>query len=80
MPFTLIKGSFEPNLGRPDGDSIRFVADDTTPIFRLRRRGRPPKINQSNGSIQLRYEGIDTISFEGAHFRTDIGRSSNVGP
>ena len=57
MPFTLIKGTFEPSFGIPDGDSIRFVPDDPSPIFRLRRRGFAPKLNQKNGSIQLRYEG-----------------------
>lgn len=61
MPFTLIKGTFRPDLGRPDGDSVRFVPDDPNPIMRLRQPGRPPKINQSNGSIQLRYEAIDTM-------------------
>lgn len=61
MPFTLLKGTFQPSFGRPDGDSLRFVPDDLSPIFRLRRRGRGPKINQDNGSIQLRYEGIDTM-------------------
>ncbi len=61
MPFTLIKGRFEPSFGRPDGDSLRFVPNDPSPIFKLRRRGRPPKINQTNGSIQLRYEAIDTM-------------------
>lgn len=61
MPFTLIKGTFEPSFGRPDGDSLRFVPDDPSPIFRLRRRGRAPKVNPTNGSIQLRYEAIDTM-------------------
>jgi len=61
MPFTLIKGNFRPDFGRPDGDSLRFVPDDPAPIFRLRRRGVGPKINQSNGSIQLRFEAIDTM-------------------
>lgn len=61
MPFTLLKGTFEPSLGRPDGGSLRFVADNPDPIFRLKRRGWGPEINESNGSIQLRYEGIDTM-------------------
>jgi len=60
MPFTLFKGTFEPKFGRPDGDSLRFVPDDPSPIFKLKRRGFAPKINKSNGSIQLRYEAIDT--------------------
>lgn len=61
MPFTLIKGTLNPSLGRPDGDSLRFVPDNPEPIFRLRRRRFSPKINENNGSIQLRYEGIDTM-------------------
>lgn len=61
MPFTLIKGTLNPTFGRPDGDSLRFVPDNPDPIFRLRRRGFKPKMNEDNGSIQLRYEGIDTM-------------------
>lgn len=61
MPFTVIAGTFSPSLGNPDGDSLRFVPDDPSPIFALRRRGVPPKINPTNGSIQLRYEAIDTM-------------------
>ena len=61
MPFTLFKGTFEPSFGHPDGDSLRFVPDNPDPIFKLKRRGSPPKINNSNGSIQLRYEAIDTL-------------------
>ncbi len=60
MPFTLFKGTFQPGFGFPDGDSLRFVPDNPDPIFRLTRRRSPPKINPRNGSIQLRYEGIDT--------------------
>ena len=61
MPFTLIKGTLNPTFGRPDGDSLRFVPDNPEPIYHLNRRGFRPKINQDNGSIQLRYEGIDTM-------------------
>lgn len=60
MPFTILTGSFVPKFGRPDGDSVRFVPDDPAPLFRLKRRGRPPRLNATNGSIQLRFEGIDT--------------------
>ncbi|WP_029030593.1 hypothetical protein [Salinarimonas rosea] len=61
MPFTLIKGSFLPSFGDPDGESVRFVPDDPGPLFRLTRQGRGPKVNRENGSIQLRYEAIDTL-------------------
>lgn len=61
MPFTVIKGVFMPEVGRPDGDSIRFKPHNPDPLFRLLRRGFAPKLNANNGTIQLRYEGIDTM-------------------
>lgn len=66
MPFKVIKGEFVPEAGRPDGDSMRFRPDDPTPLFLLRRRGRAPKINERNGTIQLRFEGIDTMESRAA--------------
>ena len=76
MPFTLIKGTFEPSFGNPDGDSLRFVPDNPDPIFRLERRGRAPKLNQNNGSIQLRYEAIDTMEKSAGSFAEDATRSN----
>lgn len=61
MPFTVIKGVFMPEVGRPDGDSIRFKPHNPEPIFRLRRRGFAPRLNTNNGTIQLRFEGIDSM-------------------
>jgi hypothetical protein len=61
MPFTVIKGNFSPQFGRPDGDSVRFVPDNPDLIGGLRRTGAGPNINRSNGSVQLRYEAIDTM-------------------
>ncbi|MBO6758797.1 MAG: hypothetical protein JJ902_20880 [Roseibium sp.] len=61
MPFTLFKGTFTPQFGRPDGDSMRFVPDNPDPLFHLTRRGAAPKVNGINGSVQLRYEAIDTM-------------------
>ena len=61
MPFLLVQGEFVPEAGRPDGDSIRFRPDSPDLIFKLRQRGRAPKINPNNGTIQLRFEGIDTM-------------------
>lgn len=61
MPFTLLKGTFKPQAGIPDGDSVRFAPDDPNPLFMLRRQGRLPRVNQNNGTVQLRYEGIDTL-------------------
>lgn len=78
MPFTLIKGTFNPSLGRPDGDSLRFIPDNPDPIFKLRRRGFAPKINQTNGSIQLRYEGIDTMESAAADQFATAATNSNL--
>ncbi|NIA68745.1 hypothetical protein HBA54_09095 [Pelagibius litoralis] len=77
MPFTLIKGAFVPQAGRPDGDSLRFRPDTPDLIFRLRQRGRPPKINENNGTVQLRYEGIDTMESRALQpFSSDATRSN----
>lgn len=61
MPFTLIQGTFKPDTGRPDGDTVRFAPDNSRLVFLLDRRGRPPKINRTNGTTSLRYEGIDAM-------------------
>jgi hypothetical protein len=58
MTFTLIKGSFSLDAGIPDGDSVRFLADDDRLFGRL--RGRRVEF-KTDGTVQLRYEGIDTI-------------------
>ena len=77
MSFTLIKGSFDPSLGRPDGDSLRFIPDDPTPIYRLRRRNSEPSINPENGSIQLRYEGIDSLEAAASRSNASEATASN---
>jgi endonuclease YncB( thermonuclease family) len=62
MPFTLIKGRFRPEVGIPDGDSLRFAANDNDLWTKL--EGRPVKVSTSPktlGTVQLRLEGIDAI-------------------
>jgi hypothetical protein len=59
LPFTLIKGQFVPAAGEPDGDSVRFRAND--PIFWLKLEGRRVDINFENRTVQTRFEGIDAI-------------------
>ena len=56
-----MKGTFKPAAGRPDGDSVRFAPKDPSPLFSLPRRGRRPRVNQNNGTVQLRFEGIDSM-------------------
>ena len=58
MGFTLIKGAFHLDAGDPDGDSVRFKADDDRQFESL--RGRRVEF-KTDGTVQLRYEGIDTI-------------------
>ena len=60
--FTLIKGKFKPLVGFPDGDSVRFLADDKTMFGKL--SGKPAELGtgaESKDSVQLRFEGIDAI-------------------
>jgi len=59
MPFTLIKGKFVPAVGMPDGDSVRFLADNNELWNML--QGRPVNISPVNGTVQLRFEAIDAI-------------------
>lgn len=57
MPFTLIKGTFYTKLGIPDGDSVRFKADNDVLYKKLKGKVQL----KSQGTAQLRYEGIDAI-------------------
>ncbi|SFB39516.1 hypothetical protein SAMN03159496_03413 [Rhizobium sp. NFR07] len=79
MSFWLLKGRFAPQLGQPDGDSVRFIPDDPAPLFRLRRRGAAPGINAENGSVQLRYEGIDCLEKAAIQPYSSDATASNLG-
>jgi len=78
MPFTLTAGEFVPEAGRPDGDSIRFRPDNPTPLFQLPRRSSAPRINSKNGTIQLRFEGIDTMESRALSPFSEDATSSNL--
>jgi endonuclease YncB( thermonuclease family) len=57
MPFLLIQGVFNPHSGSPDGDSVRFRAQQPQLFRQLKNR-----IDiKENGEVQLRYEGIDAL-------------------
>jgi hypothetical protein len=58
MPFKIITGTFHVVGYSPDGDSIRFQADNVSHLFDL--AGSDPRIN-ARGHAQLRIEGIDTL-------------------
>lgn len=62
MPFLLIKGRFMPQAGIPDGDSVRFRADNRNLWAKL--EGTLPELGKSawiKDTVQLRFEGIDAI-------------------
>jgi len=58
MPFRFIPGKFRPDIGIPDGDSVRFKADDPALLDSIESR---PAMFLSEMTVQLRYEGIDTL-------------------
>jgi hypothetical protein len=66
MPFSLIKGTFHVVGYQPDGDSIRFQADQRENWALL--KGPAVKLN-ARGHAQLRIEAIDTLEthYEGQH-------------
>lgn len=68
MGFTLIKGKFKPNAGVPDGDSVRFEANNTNLFKKL--EGRPIMLGtgvETLNTVQLRFEGIDAIEKGATH-------------
>src|SRR5918998_3008226 len=58
MPFFVIKGTFHIEGYSPDGDSVRFRADNKEHWAKL--SGRPAELNAKNHA-QLRFEAIDTL-------------------
>jgi len=65
MPFTLIKGTFYVVGYSPDGDSIRFKANNPKNWEKISGR---PKINKKE-HVQLRFEGIDALE---THFTPKV--------
>ena len=76
MAYTLIRGQFviryanNPNQGpEPDGDTVKFEADNLDLVRGLPKpSGRPPNIN-SRGGVNVRLEAIDALEthFEQKH-------------
>jgi len=62
MAFTLIKGTFHTVGYSPDGDSIRFQANDDGNWFRVSGN----VVRNARGHAQLRFEAIDTLE---THFK-----------
>ena len=66
MPFTVIRGTYHVKGYSPDGDSIRFQADDSALLQDLPGR---VEINPRN-HVQLRIEAIDSLE---THFTPPSG-------
>jgi hypothetical protein len=75
MGFVLIQGTFAPDLGEPDGDSVRFIADDLSRWERL--TGRMGRLGRED-SMQLRFEGIDSIEKQAIQPLADDSRESMI--
>jgi len=56
--YPVIHGDYVISGYEPDGDSVRFIADDLTLYHNLHRNYRI-KPSPKDGSVQLRFEGID---------------------
>ncbi|MGQ0740044.1 MAG: hypothetical protein ACT4OJ_13415 [Bacteroidota bacterium] len=73
MPFTLIKGTFHVLGKQPDGDSIRFKANNKANWKKLTTEAGKPVTadltSPSDGTVQLRIEAIDALEthYKGNH-------------
>jgi len=75
MPFTLIKGTFHVSGYEPDGDSIRFKANDPAHWDKL----AGPKVElNARKHAQLRIEAIDTLEthYKGEHQPLKFARAA----
>jgi endonuclease YncB( thermonuclease family) len=86
--YTVIRGAFVIEGYEPDGDSLRFIADDVKDWDKLenakylrqvfletdsnQRQDNPNKKN----SVQLRFEGIDTPEFDDGGKRQPLGKQA----
>lgn len=78
MPLTILKGTFKPATGIPNGDTVRFRPDDPSPLFTLPRQGRSPRVNRHNGTIALRYEGIDALEKDAKKRFASVATKKNI--
>lgn len=59
MKFTLVKGTFMPIAGIPDGDTVKFKPQCWSTLEGLEGACRLKKSKRGGGTVALRYEGID---------------------
>lgn len=73
--YRVIPGQFVVIDKEPDGDSIRFVADDPR-LFRDLHRAHYLGLSQLDGSVQLRFEGVDTPEAHYGEAAQPLGRAA----
>ncbi len=62
MPFFVIKGTFHVVGASPDGDSVKFKADNIDNWFKLATPNNRTRVKMNRSEhVQLRFEGIDTL-------------------
>src|SRR5262245_9120623 len=70
--YLAIPGKFEIVGFEPDGDSIRFIADDTSRYQHL-RRSHLIRLSKDK-SVQLRFEGVDATELHYGGGEQPLGR------
>ena len=63
MPFTLFTGIFKPESGDPDGDSLHFMPHSLDQLRELPKQKKELQVS-STDTVNLRYEGIDTLEID----------------
>ena len=61
MLYVLSKGTFKEKAGNLDGDTVRFAPDNPSLLSDLPRRWERPYVRHTDGTIPIRYQGIDTL-------------------
>lgn len=74
MSFTLVKGTFRPAAGTPDGDSVRFEPDDADLMRSIPR----VKMPLTAKTVQLRYEGVDALEKHAIQPHAQEARDTNL--
>jgi len=72
MSFILIKGTFHVTGSSPDGDSVKFKANNSNNWKKIEGK---PKLSKTNNQVQLRFEGIDALE---THYRASIKNATEV--
>ncbi len=75
-PYYLhLRGSFVIKGKEPDGDSVRFIADDPS-LYQYLHRHYRIKPSRSDGSVQLRFEGVDATEVHYGSAAQPLGKQA----